>query len=580
MKRILNYVILPLLLLAISPGLETMQMLVAEGRPLGQAWIMFIPSSVIYFCVAVILNNRYLIPKFLYRGKFTVYLVWSSGLIAMVALLVSIIEMYLRGALHLPGRLEGWTMGWQAADVLSNVIFWVPLMTCLSLPDLYDRWKEDLESERTITDQLSLYMRKVRDSLQPQLIFSRLKGISDVIRHSPAMASDHIEELAEYLRTQLADLPSPPRVTDRKYDPSLFSGLTSLLVGSRFRVLRYLLFFLALVTVSYIAYSYEYVSDFMGSLLASGLLFLYLGIMAVTDILLYRRYAKSGDYQSLIRAIAVMVLLFLSPMLIAFVGSLGGRAIDRGVIGKTVEIAAVAAGIIGIALYIAGLNALLFLQDWIRVQRHITVLRAETIREEYLFLRKQINPHFLFNVLNNIEISTYDEPLLAEELLSDLTDLLRYQFLNSHREWIELSEEVGFLNCYLALEQSRRDEFRYHIEMEESAGNALVPALIFLPVIENAVKYSYGLKDENNLLVEFALEDRWVIFRCRNPYNLETVSRQSHHGIGLVNVRRRLQLIYDGNARMNIDDDGRYYEVELRIPLDKKTDRQNLRWIV
>ncbi len=564
MKKLLAYIILPLILLALSPGVDTMQMLLDKGGDPARAWIMFVPSTLVYLALIFLFNDKLLIPKLLLKGRFARYILAASGVVVILSLLVAGSETWVRGHFDLPSRVESDSLVWIVVDVASNLLFWVPLMVAIALLRLYGRWKEDMASEERLSAELERYMANVRECLNPEVIFESLRQIAEAIRSDAEEASERIGQLSEYLRAQLAAIVPPPMIAAVAYDASLFSRLTAVLVDRRYRWLRHLLLIMELVAVSFIAYSHEYLVDVGSGLLQSAWLVVYLGALTYIDLLLFKRYERHGSMRKLVVGVALLFVVFVSPVVVGVAALID----EIGVFWPAViEVAAIGAGVVGIGLYLCGVNALLLFQNWIRAQRHITLLRAETLRQEYLFLRKQINPHFLFNVLNSIEISAYDSPDLASDLLQDLVKLLRYQFEEGRRDTTSLRDEVEFLRSYLALEESRRDQFAYEIELRDAV-EATVPTLLFLPIVENAAKYSPRHRVEGvNVKVAFRVEEGWLRFECRNPYDAELVAHASHHGIGLENTRRRLELIYEGRARLTARQTDREFCVEIALPI-------------
>ncbi len=568
MKKIIAYIILLLILLVLSPGIETMQMLLEDGGDFASVWVMFLPSTIMYLFLFLIINNRWLIPRYLLRGQYAKYIFFATLFLIVISLLIALLETWTQQQFDLPTRRKINSAFWLLADTMSNVLFWVPLMISLTLLKLYSSWKEDLKREHALSISLQQYMENVRFRLNSKVIFSKLREISSAIHTNAEVATDLINRLSDYLRSQLSEMPSPPQFKDSEYDKSLFSGLTSFLVNQQFSWLRHLLLILELIAVSVIAYGHEYAQDIKAGAVQSIVLFIFLITITYIEILLFRRFAKYNNFKKFAWSMVAVLLIFNLPLLLTLVCT-GNAAADESILPKILEVAAVAAGVMAVTLYVVGLSSLLFFQNWIKAKRHIILLRSETLRQEYLFLRKQINPHFLFNVLNNIEISAYDDPNLASALLHDLTILLQYQFEEGKKEKTSLKKEVEFLRSYLTLEQSRRDNFSFDILMEESIGSCLIPTLMLIPIVENAAKYSPRSQQSGiNVIAQFKATDKWLIFKCQNPFEQDSMARKAHHGIGLENVRRRLEIIYDGDAEMDIEKSDHLYSVEISFPLD------------
>ncbi len=567
MKKSLGYILLLILLLTMSPGPETLRTLTFNDQDISHAWLIFIPSAFFYLLATLVVNDLLLIPKLLLKNKFAQYLTFAYILAFTASFLASLTESTIKDLYNLPYKSPTHSISWILDDSFANAFFLLMVFISLALLRLYDKWNSDMVEERQMSENLEKYIANVRDCLNPKAIFSELRKISSTIYQNKEKATEMIDKLSSYLRQQLTELPTPPVLSEPKYDKSLFSGFTSFLVSRRFGFLRYSIFILILAFVSLTAYSQEQALSPLESTVQAVTLFVFLVIISSIVILwLFRRYENNQDLRRYFRSIMVFLAIILSPIIFSIV-LLFIKHSEIRLLPLIMETATRCAGIIAIVMYVIGLSALLFFQNWIRVQRHITLIQNETLRQEYLFLRKQINPHFIFNVLNNIEICVYDEPYIASELIQNLISILEYQFADSKREMTTIKDEVDFLDSYLSLEQSRRDNFVYKIDTEEDAKDIRIPTLLLIPIIENAVKYSYyGSENIQNVEVSFKVDGKWLKFECRNPYNKDKVSEMSHHGIGLENTRRRLELLYDGKAKISTYKSAGIYDIELFIP--------------
>lgn len=569
MKKTLGYILLAILFMAVSPGPETLRELTQEGRSISNAWLMFFPSTFYYLVAVVVVNDCWLVPKFLLKNKFSVYFLYASLLSFIASFLSSLSECALKMHFGFPNRIQVDSPVWIIEDSFANAFFLVLILVGLALIKLYDKWKKDLEEERIMSESLEKYLGSVRDLLNPATIFAAMERISMSIFEDRDRAVVLIDDLSAYLRKQLSELSAPPVIKETIYDKSLFSATTTFLVSRRYGTLRYFIFLLIISFVSYSAFAHERAGAPIDSVVNSVVLFAFLTIVSIIVMFwLFRRYEHRQDVMKYIRSISIFLAIIIAPiffsLLLAF-----NKADENGLLSTLLEAFVFLAGIIGICLYVFGLSALLFFQNWIKVQRHITVLHNETIRQEYLFLRRQINPHFLFNVLNNIEISIFDDPDLASGLLRDLIRLLEYQFEDSKRDKTILRNDVEFLESYLSLEQSRRDNFSFIIDMESAAAEIKIPTLLFIPIVENAAKYSIRSEIKTNVRISFKIIGKYLKFECENPYDLEKVKSMSHNGIGLENTRRRLELIYDGKARFATSQSENLYNIEVIIPIEK-----------
>lgn len=222
-------------------------------------------------------------------------------------------------------------------------------------------------------------------------------------------------------------------------------------------------------------------------------------------------------------------------------------------------------GVLVLALSTGGCTSFEFFRRWIVSGRKIMELEKATMQTELQQLKKQINPHFLFNMLNNANILVKDAPDEASQILEKLDDLLRYQLNDSTRKEVSLDADIQFLTSFLELEKVRRDHFEYTISQEGDMNDIHIPPLLFIPFVENAVKHN---SDSNNLSyihLHFAVYDNQLIFCCRNSKPPIPVRQQG--GIGLANVRRRLDLLYGTHYLLQIEDKETTYNVNLHLSL-------------
>ncbi|MBT2619840.1 histidine kinase [Chryseobacterium sp. ISL-6] len=186
-------------------------------------------------------------------------------------------------------------------------------------------------------------------------------------------------------------------------------------------------------------------------------------------------------------------------------------------------------------------------------------------QNELSILKNQISPHFLFNTLNNINILTDTNPKLASKLIINLSDLLRYQIYDGVEDSILLSADVTFIKNFLFVESLRKDNFKYDISFTGSQKDIFLPPLLFIPFVENSVKH---IDNENPLVkVNFHLENNNLKFVCINSTNSDTNQKQKNEGIGLTNIKKRLQLLFPQKHDLKIENKDNVFKVELNLTL-------------
>ncbi|WP_245208282.1 sensor histidine kinase [Bacteroides faecium] len=224
-------------------------------------------------------------------------------------------------------------------------------------------------------------------------------------------------------------------------------------------------------------------------------------------------------------------------------------------------------GILTLGFVTAGSAAISLFTHWLRYNLRIDELESTTLQSELTFLKNQINPHFLFNMLNNANVLIKRNPEEASKVLFKLEDLLRYQINDSSRERVSLASDIRFLNDYLNLEKIRRDNFRFTMEQEGDIESIWIQPLLFIPFVENAVKHSFDSEHPSSVRVSFKVDDNRLEFHCENSKPSVAVSKGKVGGIGLANIQRRLGLLYPGCYQLELKEDENRYSVILSITL-------------
>lgn len=185
-------------------------------------------------------------------------------------------------------------------------------------------------------------------------------------------------------------------------------------------------------------------------------------------------------------------------------------------------------------------------------------------------LQSRIRPHFLFNSLNAAMSLVRTDPARAEHVLEDLSDLFR-MLMSDSRDLIALSEEVALARQYLAIEQVRLGErLRVEWEIARMPTDHRVPPLLLQPLLENAVRHGIEpVLDGGVVAVRITGMARELVIVVENSYQPGAV--QPGNGLALANVRERLMLVYDLEARMRAEGDGKRYRVVLTLPLDARS---------
>lgn len=222
---------------------------------------------------------------------------------------------------------------------------------------------------------------------------------------------------------------------------------------------------------------------------------------------------------------------------------------------------------ITIIIIVACSTACLVFRNWIVDNEKIINLKKATLDIELQQLKNQINPHFLFNMLNNANMLLKKDKKQASEILFKLEELLSYQMNDSVKDEVSLESEINFLSDYLNLEKVRRDCFEYSIQETGNCRQQKVTPLLFIIFVENAVKHNIDNEKPSYVKLSFNCWENLLEFVCENSKPEQEVKAVGVGGLGLKNIRRRLELLYPERHRMEIEDEKLKYTVKLTIVL-------------
>jgi sensor histidine kinase YesM len=208
--------------------------------------------------------------------------------------------------------------------------------------------------------------------------------------------------------------------------------------------------------------------------------------------------------------------------------------------------------------------------DYTKLQQRMAETAKEKAEAELNFLKSQINPHFLFNSLNSVYFLIDKNNKEARESLHKFSDMLRYQLYELNGAKIPIEREVNYLKDYVDLQKLRKDE-NYTVEFNSSAavsGFSIEP-LLLVPFVENAFKHiSHHGSKSNFIRLLLDRRDGYFNFSVENSKDQPGMNEQKG-GIGLVNVKRRLELLYPGKYELKINDEQEKFKVELNLKLEE-----------
>ena len=209
--------------------------------------------------------------------------------------------------------------------------------------------------------------------------------------------------------------------------------------------------------------------------------------------------------------------------------------------------------------------------DWIRTLQDNRRIQMESIKSELRFLKSQINPHFLFNTLNSLYALTIKKSDLAPEIVLRLSDMMRYMLYECNEKWVSLNREVTYIEGYLELEKLRHgDKVSVLFSKEGNMEEFKIAPLLFIPFLENSFKHGVARSLESNeIKVNLNVEGQFLYFAIENkkPIELPRPESRKFGGIGLTNVKKRLDLLYPNMHSLIIENQPEFFRVILKLQL-------------
>ena len=209
--------------------------------------------------------------------------------------------------------------------------------------------------------------------------------------------------------------------------------------------------------------------------------------------------------------------------------------------------------------------------DRMRFQKYVDLMEKDKVRNELDFLKAQFNPHFLFNSINSIYGNIDKNNSSARNMLLTFSDMLRYQLYECNTNSISIDREVKYMRNYVALQQTRNAEnLVVDLEVDEDLKGFTVAPLLFTAFVENAFKYvSHHENEENRVEISLSKKLDNLVFRAFNTKdkNHNGAALINHGGIGIANVKRRLELLYPYKHELVMSRNDTSYEVVLTLQI-------------
>ncbi len=219
---------------------------------------------------------------------------------------------------------------------------------------------------------------------------------------------------------------------------------------------------------------------------------------------------------------------------------------------------------------VLGSIAIKTVSDRLKADGVATERQSEALKSELAFLRSQINPHFIFNILNNIVALSRLKSKELEPTIMKLSSLMQYMLYESNESQVLLSHEADYLTSYIDLQKQRfgkRLKINFDVDIEDDRHT--IEPMLLIPFVENAFKHGMGLVPDPEIDISLKVSGNELLFEVKNKYIEDDDAKDKLSGIGLSNVKRRLELLYGPNQELKIIKQQDWFTVSLRLNLNE-----------
>jgi two-component system, LytTR family, sensor kinase len=282
--------------------------------------------------------------------------------------------------------------------------------------------------------------------------------------------------------------------------------------------------------------------------------------LLIPQLLYKKRYWIFGiSFLSIIAASSILKMYLLgqlmnNPRAFDFSSNIKGRIYDN---------------ILPHILLVSTGAAFKLVNDQFKAQKRVLELVKEKSSAELNFLKSQINPHFVFNSLNAVYFLIHKENTAARETLLQFSDLLRYQLYDCNEPTVPIEKEVAFLRDFVRLQELRKGEqYDFQLTISDTMKGFSIAPLLLIPFVENAFKHlSHHGHQSNYARIELDKKGNVMSLVVINSKDNQQKKTEPLGGIGLANVKRRLELIYPGKHQLHISDTAKEYSVSLLLTI-------------
>ena len=199
------------------------------------------------------------------------------------------------------------------------------------------------------------------------------------------------------------------------------------------------------------------------------------------------------------------------------------------------------------------------------------IIDQRNLEQQMEYLKYQVNPHFFMNTLNNIHALVDIDPERAKTTIVELSKMMRHILYEGSKKLIPLTREMEFLNLYVQLMRLRYTrKVHINVDVPPQLPELKLPPLMLIIFVENAFKHGISYREESFIDIKLRVENKRLLFSCCNSKPTQVQRTNEKGGMGLQNVRQRLELLYDDDYTLDINDGEKTYEVKLDIPMQTR----------
>ena len=195
--------------------------------------------------------------------------------------------------------------------------------------------------------------------------------------------------------------------------------------------------------------------------------------------------------------------------------------------------------------------------------------REKNHQMEMALIKSQLDPHLLFNTINNIDALILNDSVAASEYLNKLSDIMRFILYETKPDKILLSKEIEYIGKYISLQKIRTTNENYvHFSVTGIVGTKSIAPMVFIPFIENAFKHANNKKLENAITINIHIMSETVQLVCENKFDQKMMLPEAYGGLGNDLIEKRLDLIYEGKQKLEVTKTDERYCIDLTIPYE------------